>query len=115
MHKSVVAGAVFVFAVALGAATNRAAAMPAASRAEMLSPANDAGAMQEVRYACRCTRQWPRRQYWQWDSRPIWDDPWSVLKPNFWGSPEPRLVPADIWARKWHLPGVHHWRSQHRQ
>jgi hypothetical protein len=115
MHKSVVAGAVFVFTVALGAATNRAEAMPAAPRAEVLPPASDVGAMQEVRYACRCARQWPARQYWQWDSRPIWDDPWRVLKPNFWGSPEPHLVPADIWARKWHLPGVHHWRLHHQR
>jgi hypothetical protein len=58
---------------------------------------------------CACARDWPHRQYWQWDHRPIWDDPWLVLKPNFWGSPEPHLVPADIWARKWHPPWPHYW------
>jgi hypothetical protein len=63
-------------------------------------------------WRCDCARDWPHRQYWQWDHRPIWDDPWLVLEPNFWGSPEPHLVPADIWARKWHPP--HDWRSHRR-
>jgi len=58
---------------------------------------------------CRCDRTWARRQYWRWDHRPIWDDPWTVLRPTIWGSPEPYLVPADIWARKWHLPRHHAW------
>jgi hypothetical protein len=57
---------------------------------------------------CHCAREWAHREYWQWDHRPIWDDPSLVLKPNFWGSPAPHLVPADIWARKWHLPWLHH-------
>jgi hypothetical protein len=67
-------------------------------------------------WRCACMRDWPHRQYWQWDHRPIWDDPWLVLEPNFWGSPQPHLVPADIWARKWHPPWLHgrpqrrHWR-----
>ncbi len=63
---------------------------------------------------CECARDWPHRRYWQWDHRPIWDDPWVVLKPNFWGSPEPHLVPANVWARKWHPPRLHHWRAHHR-
>lgn len=63
---------------------------------------------------CECARDWPHRMYWQWDHRPIWDDPWLVLKPNFWGSPEPHLVPADIWAHKWHPPWLHYWRLHHR-
>lgn len=62
---------------------------------------------------CQCTADWPHRQYWQWDRRPIWDDPWLVLTPNFFGSAEPHLVPADIWARKWHPPWPHHWRPRH--
>lgn len=63
---------------------------------------------------CECARDWPHRQYWQWDHRPIWDDPWLTLKPNFFGSPEPHLVPADIWVRKWHPPWLQHWRSHRR-
>ena len=58
----------------------------------------------------RCARRWPPRQYWQWDQRPIWDDPWTVLQPNFWGSPEPYFVPADQWAHEWHPPWIRHWR-----
>jgi hypothetical protein len=63
----------------------------------------------------RFAREWARRHYWQWDSRPIWDHPWRVLRPNFWGSPEPHLVPADIWACKWHLPRARVWRRRRRQ
>jgi hypothetical protein len=59
-------------------------------------------------------QQWSPRTYWQWDERPIWDDPWTVLRPNFWGSPEPYLMPADIWACEWHLPGVRYWRWHRR-
>lgn len=62
---------------------------------------------------CPCSREWAPRQYWQWDHRPIWDDPWLVLKPNFWGSSLPHLVPANVWARKWHLPWLHRWRAHH--
>ena len=63
---------------------------------------------------CRCSAEWAHREYWQRDHRPIWDDPWPVLKPNFFGSPEPHLVPADIWARKWHPPWPHYSRLHHR-
>jgi hypothetical protein len=66
-------------------------------------------------WRCNCVRDWPHRQYWQWDHRPIWDDPWLVLKPNFFGSPEPHLVPADIWARKWHPPWLQRWHHRHTQ
>jgi hypothetical protein len=62
-------------------------------------------------WRCNCSGEWAHRQYWQWDHRPIWDDPWLVLKPNFWGSPLPHLVPANVWARKWHLPWLHRWRG----
>jgi hypothetical protein len=65
-------------------------------------------------WRCGCAREWPHRQYWQWDHRPIWDDPWAVLKPNFFGSPQAHLVPADIWARKWHPPWLHYWRPHRR-
>jgi hypothetical protein len=69
------------------------------------------GALRAAHWRCNCSREWPHRQYWQWDHRPIWDDPWLVLKPNFWGSPLPHLVPANVWARKWHPPWLHRWRA----
>jgi|SRR5579859_7723014 hypothetical protein len=82
------------------------------------TPAERAAASQygvpHVHWRCDCARNWPHRQYWRWDHRPIWDDPWLVLAPNFFGSPQPHRVPADIWARKWHPPWLHHWRSHHR-
>jgi hypothetical protein len=37
----------------------------------------------------------------------------AVLRPNFWGSPEPYFVPADQWAHEWHPPWVRHWRPRH--
>lgn len=115
MNNIVIAGAVFASVLAVGAATKSAAALPVAPRIGLLPAAGDAVPVQRVHYTCRCARQWPHRQYWQWDDRPIWDDPWQVLKPNFWGSPEPHLVPADIWARQWHLPRVRYWRWHHRR
>lgn len=88
MKRIVSAGSFLAFALAFGVATNSAT-----------------GAAPE----------WPHRQYWQWGDRPIWDDPWVVLRPNFWGSPEPHVVPADIWACKWHLPSARPSRWQRRQ
>lgn len=115
MPKIVVAEAVLALALAFGAATNRATTAPAAPRSEVFRAAGDAGPAQKIRYACRCARQWPYRHYWRWDGRPVWDDPWRVLKPNLWGSPEPHLVPADSWARKWYLRRAYDRRWPHRQ
>ena len=98
-------------AFALSVAFSAAALAEPAAAAEYGAPAT---ASVRQHWRCDCARDWPHRQYWQWDHRPIWDDPWLVLKPNFFGSPEPHLVPADIWARKWHLPWRHDWRSRHR-
>jgi hypothetical protein len=97
-------------ALAAGASTLGAAAMPIAapaSRAVTAAPAF----VHPIGWSCRCARNWGPREYWRWDHRPIWDDPWRVLKPNFWGSPEPHLVPADVWARKWRLR--YPWRHRH--
>jgi hypothetical protein len=104
-----------VFLATAGA--NRAAAMMPAPLSERTPAAWNTGRVRVVDFACdrRCTRQFPPRQYWQWDDRPIWDDPWAVLKPNFWGSPEPHLVPADIWACEWHLPPTQSRRRHRRQ
>jgi hypothetical protein len=101
----------------LGAAAtaNRAAAMTAAPLYEIAPPAQDASSVQIVHFICdwKCARRWPPRQYWQWDQRPVWDDPWTVLQPNIMGSPEPRFVPADRWAHEWHPPWMRY-RHAHR-
>jgi hypothetical protein len=112
MCKAVIAGAVLAFALAFGAATRPAAALPIAPPAALNAVA-PFGDLQKIGYGCRCGWRWDHREYWRWDHRPIWDDPWRVLKPNFWGSPEPRLVPAEIWVRKWHLPR-RYWLRPHR-
>jgi hypothetical protein len=46
---------------------------------------------------------WAPRQYWQWDAQPLWPEPWT-LRPFYWESLNPPRVPANVWARKWHLP-----------
>jgi hypothetical protein len=61
----------------------------------------------------KCARRWSPRQYWQWDERPIWDDPWTVLRPTILGSPEPDLVPADRWAHEWHPPWIRYRHARH--
>ena len=99
-------------ALALSVASSAAALAGHAVAAEYKAPA--AAHVKRHWSSCECARDWPNRQYWQWDHRPIWDDPWLVLKPNFWGSPEPHLVAADIWARKWHPPWLHYWGPHHR-
>ncbi len=109
MRKAVIAG-VLVSAFALGAATQGAAALPIAPLGALnaVPPMSD---LQTIGYRCRCG--WGHREYWRWDHRPVWDDPWRVLRPTIWGSPEPHLVPAEIWVRKWHLPR-RYWRPRYR-
>jgi hypothetical protein len=82
---------------------------------ERMATAQEARSIRLVDFVCdrRCARRWPPRQYWQWDQRPIWDDPWTTLQPTIWGSPEPYLVPADRWAHEWHPPWIRHWHSRH--
>lgn len=106
-----------VIAAALAAAlsvtawTGDATAMPFASAAG-LAP-SDALA-QEVHYSCRCERAWPHREYWQWGwHHPPWQTPWN--EPDYFWSLDPPRIPADIWARKWHLPRFHHCRWRRRQ
>jgi hypothetical protein len=111
MRKAASAASILLLVLCINSLADAAAAMtffpPAAARnAERLQP---------VPVGCRCNQAWAPRQYWQWDHRPIWDDPWRVLRPNFWGSPEPHLVPADIWACKWHLPSARAWHWHRRQ
>jgi hypothetical protein len=111
MPKSLFAGAILALAFCFGAAVDRAAAMTLALPAQ-IGPAVQGDVAQNFHLAGSYAREWAPREYWQWGHRPIWDDPWRVLKPNFLGSPEPHLVPADIWACKWHPPT---WRWHHRQ
>ena len=113
MRSRIVAIAAVAAAVSVGVSANRAAAFPPASPAKLAMAAWNGRGAQNI--DCRCARTWGAREYWRWDHRPIWDDPWQVLKPNFWGSPEPHVVPADVWARKWRLrrPWRHrHWHPQ---
>ena len=103
MRRAVLAASIVLLALGVDGSAEYTAAMPHSSPVAALT----GGRMQPVRYDCRCARAFAPRHYWQWDSRPIWDDPRTVLRPNFWGSPEPHLVPADIWGCKWHLPWGH--------
>jgi len=111
-RKSFLTMAILAMSAILAAETSTlsAAAAPIAAPDRAAAAVPDP-LLQNVRWSCRCDREWAPREYWRWDHRPIWDDPWRVLKPNFWGSPEPHLVPADVWARKWRLR--YPWRYRH--
>jgi len=115
MRKAVPALCVLLLVVSIEGLAPHAAAMPFTAPAELGTATAGGGLVQRVHCGRRCALEWPRRHYWQWGDRPAWDDPWVVLRPNFWGSPEPHLVPADIWACKWHLPPGPHWRRHRRQ
>jgi hypothetical protein len=108
---------VFAFgALALAAApAEHVMAMTVAAPPEFAAAAPHTVSVHMAHFVCdaRCARRWPARQYWQWDQRPVWDDPWGVLQPNFWGSAEPYFVPADQWAHEWHPPWIRHWRPHH--
>jgi hypothetical protein len=55
---------------------------------------------------------WAPRQYWQWDAQPLGPEPWT-WRPIYWRSLNPPRVPANVWARKWHLPRYRCGRSSH--
>lgn len=115
MHRAIlVASAIGALVLAMTPA-NRAVAMAATAPSELAHATPSASAVQMAHFSCdpRCARRWPPRQYWQWDQRPVWDDPRTVLQPNFWGSPEPYFVPADQWTHEWRPPWIRHWRSRH--
>lgn len=94
MPKTAIAAVAFAAALLTGAPSHRAAAD---------------GYSAPVRTIHYAKRPWHQRHYWRWDHRPIWDDPWEVLRPTIWGSAEPHFVPADIWARKWRPTYLHRW------
>ncbi|MGH7248020.1 MAG: hypothetical protein ACREH9_07945 [Pseudomonadota bacterium] len=106
MRKAAFAGAVVALTLLIAAANTAAAMSVTPSLGPAYAAAKHHGAAQIIHFARQRAEQWAPREYWQWDNRPIWDHPWEVLRPNFWGSPEPYLVPADVWVRKWHLPRV---------
>jgi hypothetical protein len=115
MHRAIlVAFAIGALVLAMASA-NRASAMTAAAPSEFAPAAPAAARVHTAHFTCdpRCARRWAPRQYWQWGQRPVRDDPWTVLQPNFWGSPEPYFVPADQWAHEWHPPWIRHWRPHH--
>jgi hypothetical protein len=103
MRKAIIAVFILLLALCFGSAAERAAAMTLSSPAAVGWTGNR---FLPARYRALT---WAPRQFWQWDHRPVRDDPWAVLRPNFWGSAEPHLVPADIWACKWHLPTDQSW------
>ena len=102
--------AAIAFAIALTGLWSHPAAATGPAAPAALLPAG--GYSTQVR-TVHDVRRWRERHYWRWDHRPVWDDPWEVLRPNFWGSPEPHFVPADVWARKWHPAHWHHWAHHH--
>lgn len=109
--KTTMASAVFAAAVLLGSWSHPAAAMgPVAPAAPAAAVVNNAP-VTPIHYA---KQRWRQRRYWRWDHRPIWDDPWEVLRPTIWGSPEPQFVPANVWAQKWH-PAYFHHRARRRE
>jgi hypothetical protein len=102
--------AIATLSVVVGPANDAVAMTP-----QRMAAAQDARSIRLVDFVCdwKCARRWPPRQYWQWDQRPIWDDPWTVLRPTIWGSPEPYVVPADHWVHKWHPPWIRYRHAHH--
>jgi hypothetical protein len=109
MSKTAIAVA-FAAVLLTGVCSHPAAAMGPAVPAAFAPPAGVYSApVRTIHYA----RPWHQRRYWRWDHRPVWDDPWEVLRPTIWGSPEPHLVPADVWVRKWHPAHLHYLARHH--
>jgi hypothetical protein len=104
MSKTAIAAVVFAAALLGGVWPDPAAAMGAAAPGALAAAGGYRPPVRSIHYAER-----HQRHYWRWDHRPVWDDPWEVLRPTIWGSPEPHYVPADVWARKWHPAPWHHW------
>jgi hypothetical protein len=107
MPKAAIAAVAFTVALLTGVCSHPAAAMGPVAPAAPVSAEGYHAPVQRVHYV---GRRWRQRHYWRWDHRPVWDDPWEMLRPTIWGSAEPHYVPADVWARKWHPAHHHHWR-----
>jgi hypothetical protein len=115
MDRAILTAFVIAALLAVIAPASRAAAMTPATPSDRAAATQGARSVRTVDFVCdwKCARRWPPRQYWRWDRRPIWDDPWTVLQPTIWGSPEPDLVPADRWAHQWHPPWIRYWHARH--
>src|SRR5579863_6244419 len=105
MSKTAIAAVVFAAFVLTGIWSQPATAMGPVAPAALAHAGAGSAPVRMIHDA----RRWYQRHYWRWDHRPVWDDPWEVLRPTIWGSPEPHYVPADIWARKWHPAHWHRW------
>jgi hypothetical protein len=106
MPKSLIVAAILGAAVLLGAWSSPAAVIGPAAPAALATAGINNAPVRSIHYV---GYRWRQRRYWRWDHRPVWDDPWDVLRPTIWGSPEPHYVPADVWARKWHPARLRHW------
>lgn len=109
MWKVAIAAVAFTAALVTGAWSPPAAAMGPAAPGALAA----AGSYGQPVLRIYDIKRWRQRHYWRWDHRPVWDDPWEVLRPTIWGSPEPHFVPADVWARKWRPAYFHHWPRRH--
>ena len=112
MHRASLTAFALAALLPVMAPANRAEAMTMAAPPERAAAA-DARSLRTVDFVCdwKCGRRW--RQYWQWDQRPVWDDPWTLLHPNIMGSPEPYVMRADRWAHQWHPPWIRYWHTHH--
>jgi len=109
MLKTAIAAVVFAAVLLIGVWSRPASAMGPAAPAALAA----AGGYSAPVLTIHDARRWHQRHYWRWDHRPVWDDPWEVLRPTIWGSPEPHYVPANVWARKWHPAHGHYWAKRH--
>jgi hypothetical protein len=113
MRNATVLSAAIAALLMLGAPAKRATAMTLAPRSEFAPIGANAEVIHMARFGCRCERLWPRRRYWRWGHDGVWDEQleerWNDPLAHFWGTPEPPLVPADYWARKWHPPWHRAW------
>jgi hypothetical protein len=110
MPKTAIAAIVVTATLVIGAWSDPAAAMGPVAPGALATAGGYNAPVTPVHYV---RHSWRQRRYWRWDHRPVWDDPWEVLRPTIWGSPEPHVVPANVWARKWHPAHWHHWAHHH--
>src|SRR5580698_3181125 len=95
MRKAALVPAAVATLLLAAASASQAQAMPLAPASAFAPAAGNTSLLDAVRY-CRCERLWPHRQYWHWGHHPLPDDQWE-LPFGFWDTPEPPLVPADVW------------------
>ena len=100
-----------VLMLATGGTCGPVAAAPLMAPKELSVPARSL--LLQRAWFCRCEREWAPRLYWQWGRHhPPWQTPWN--EPTYFWSLDPPRVPADLWARKWHLPRLRRRWDTHR-